>query len=67
LILGEAGTRIRDRFDRLSNQARSGMLDGIPAGRSGTGEDVAALVAFLLSGGAGFITGATIPIDGGST
>lgn len=66
LILGDAGTRIRDRFDRLSNQARSGMLDAIPAGRSGTGEDVAALVAFLLSGGSGFITGATIPIDGGA-
>jgi NAD(P)-dependent dehydrogenase (short-subunit alcohol dehydrogenase family) len=66
LILGEAGTRIRDRFDRLSNQARSGMLEAIPAGRSGTGEDVAALVAFLLSGGSSFITGATIPIDGGA-
>jgi NAD(P)-dependent dehydrogenase (short-subunit alcohol dehydrogenase family) len=66
LIMGDAGTRIRDRFDRLSNQARSGMLDAIPVGRSGTGEDVAALISFLLSDGAAFITGATIPIDGGA-
>jgi len=66
LILGDAGTRIRDRFDRLSNQARSGMLDAIPAGRPGSGEDVGAVVAFLLSGGASFINGATIPIDGGA-
>ncbi|HEY0184572.1 MAG TPA: SDR family NAD(P)-dependent oxidoreductase [Rhodopila sp.] len=67
LIMGEAGTRIRDRFDRLSNEMRSGMLDGIPVGRSGTGDEVAALVEFLLRGESGFISGATIPIDGGST
>lgn len=66
LILGDAGTRIRDRFDQLSNQARSVMLDAIPTGRSGTGEDVAALIGFLLSGAAGFITGTTIPINGGA-
>jgi NAD(P)-dependent dehydrogenase (short-subunit alcohol dehydrogenase family) len=66
LILGDAGTRIRDRFDHLTNQARSDMMGAIPVGRAGTGEDVAALVTFLLSGAAGFITGATIPIDGGA-
>jgi NAD(P)-dependent dehydrogenase (short-subunit alcohol dehydrogenase family) len=66
LILGDAGTRIRDRFDQLSNEARAGMLDAIPVGRVGTGEDVAALIGFLLSGASGFITGTTIPIDGGA-
>ena len=34
-------------------------------GRTGTPEDVARVVAFLMSPAAGFITGACIPIDGG--
>ena len=34
-------------------------------GRMGTAEDVARLVAFLVSPAAAFITGACIPIDGG--
>jgi len=34
-------------------------------GRTGTAEDVAHVVAFLMSPAAGFITGACIPIDGG--
>jgi len=37
----------------------------VPLGRLGTAEDVATLVAFLVSPGAGYITGTTIVIDGG--
>ena len=37
----------------------------IPLGRYGTGAEVAALAAFLASDEAGFISGATIDIDGG--
>jgi 3-oxoacyl-[acyl-carrier protein] reductase len=37
----------------------------IPAGRLGTSEEFAALVAFLASDRAGYITGAAIQIDGG--
>jgi NAD(P)-dependent dehydrogenase (short-subunit alcohol dehydrogenase family) len=38
-----------------------------PLGRVGEPEDVAALVAFLLSDKAGWMTGACVPVDGGSS
>ena len=64
LILGESGTRIRDRFDALPDGDRARVLAAIPAGRSGTADEVAAVVAFLLSPAAGYVSGAAIPIDG---
>jgi 3-oxoacyl-[acyl-carrier protein] reductase len=38
-----------------------------PVGRSGTAEEVAAVVAFLCSERAGYVTGQSIVVDGGNT
>lgn len=43
------------------------VTEGYPLGRTGTAEEVADAVAFLASDRASFITGATLPVDGGLT
>jgi len=46
---------------------RASMLADTPVGRLGAADDVAALVAYLASPEAGFVTGASVEIDGGQT
>ena len=64
LILGEQGTRIRDRFDRLEPQERAAMLAAIPAASPAVAMTLPQWSNFLLSESAGFISGVALPVDG---
>lgn len=49
----------------LNEQQRARILSAIPAARLGSGDEVAACVAFLASDQAAYITGQTIHVNGG--
>jgi len=66
LILPAEG-RIRVSFESLPEDAKAAMRAAIPVGRTGTGTEIAAAVAYLVSEEAGFTTGAVINVDGAAS
>lgn len=51
---------------RIDDERMAALVAAVPVGRLGTTADVAATVAFLASPEAGYLTGTTVDINGGS-
>jgi 3-oxoacyl-[acyl-carrier protein] reductase len=51
--------------DKLNEKQRDAALGAVPAGRLGTGADVAAAVVYLASDEAAYVTGQTLHVNGG--
>jgi meso-butanediol dehydrogenase/(S,S)-butanediol dehydrogenase/diacetyl reductase len=75
---GKAGVRVNSVCPSLTETAMTAGLDEnkalmakfrerIPLGRAARPEEIAAAIAFLASDDASFITGANLPVDGGTS
>ena len=54
-----------DMTAALPEQTQEGYRERVPLGRFGTAAEVAAVVRFLASEEAAYVTGAVVPVDGG--
>jgi 3-oxoacyl-[acyl-carrier protein] reductase len=54
-----------DMTRSLTSQQQQSLIQHVPLGRLGRPEEVASVVAFIASPAAGYITGATIHVNGG--
>ena len=63
---GPIDTDMLTRFTG-SPDRKAGLIAGVPAGRSGTPEEIAGAIVFLASDQASFVTGQIVSVDGGKS
>ena len=63
----QPGTHLTDRITKLGGDQIDSLRAEIPAGGPGDPSDFGQVAAFLCSEPAGFICGASIPVDGGAS
>jgi NAD(P)-dependent dehydrogenase (short-subunit alcohol dehydrogenase family) len=64
---GPVATDMLDRFVGRDEAAKAGFLDGVPAKRAATVDEIAETIVFIASAKAPYLTGQCIAVDGGYT
>src|SRR5262249_49720635 len=66
VLPGPIDTAMLARMTAQSGMDRSVPPKGVPLGRYGTADEVAAVIAYLLSDDASFVTNSLYTVDGGT-
>ena len=65
VVPGQVQTEATKEFGRKAPEMAKKSSDAIPMGRGGEPEEIAQVIAFLLSDAASYVTGIALPVDGG--